>query len=101
MRTWIRQRVRLLLLAVVAGHIAAALVAAQSQETINATQNLRLDDVSRRVERFEAADVLARVALLESSVAEIKWLTRSAAVAVVGQLVLSIMERRRAKAGRE
>lgn len=75
--------------------MAAALVAAQSQDTINATQGQRVTDVDRRLQWLEDGNILTRLAVLEAGMGEIKWLVRAVAAHAVGQLLISVMDRRR------
>lgn len=84
---------RMLLLAVLGGH--AAMAYAQTQDAINATQVANINSLETRVEALERADLVSRVRVVESGLGEIQWLVRGMVLAVIGQLVLMVMENRR------
>lgn len=88
------------LLAAVAAHIVAAVIVAaaqQSQEVINANHTLILSGVEARLRALEDGRLLVRVAVLEESMGEIKWLTRGVTLAVVTQLAMALVDWRKAK----
>ena len=71
---------------------------AQSQETINATVNQRLAQLEVKHAAEELLRTESRLRVLENDAAEIKWLGRSVALVVAGQLVtmlLGLKDRRR------
>ena len=79
---------------------------AQSQETINANVTYQISELYRRIAEVEgqgakslstAWDLDARMRLLEHDMNEVKWLGRSVAAAVIGQLVIAGMGWRRRK----
>lgn len=84
--------------------VGAPLYAAQaSQEVINAQADARASELAHRVDALRQSvenldarlrDVETTRAVLVSDMTEVKWLARSAAIAVLGQLVLAGMRRR-------
>ena len=71
---------------------------AQSQETVNAIIAQRLATLEAKEAAEEHLRTESRLRVLENDAAEIKWLGRSVALVVAGQLVtmlLGLKERRR------
>ena len=79
--------------------IAAALfhgsrLLAQSQETINERVSIQQFVLEKRVDKLESIEAEARLRGLESDMGEVKWLGRTVALAVIGQLVLAALSMR-------
>ena len=93
-----RLRVNLILLGIVIGHFVVAVhLAAQSQDVINAMNGASIEHLSRRLGDLERLDIGTRLKVLEEAMAEVKWLTRGVALAVLGQLVSRILDLRQFK----
>ncbi len=64
-------------------------IQAQSQDAINAVTLQQVGDARRRIEDLERQSIAPRLAVLEENMFEVKWLGRTVAAAVIGQLVLA------------
>lgn len=70
---------------------------AQSQETINAVIDQKMGTLDGRVSKLEAMNSDPRLRVLESDMTEVKWLGRSVAGLVAGQLVVLLFGLRNGK----
>ena len=85
---WIR-RLALAQLVLMAAIFHTVRLLGQSQETINERVRILTENLQQRVASIEMADAAGRLRVLESDMAEVKWLGRSVALAVAGQLVIA------------
>jgi hypothetical protein len=65
------------------------------QAIINERQRYIMDDFNRRLMALENERYASRMAVLESDMSEVKWLGRGLALAIFGQLSLTVMSWRR------
>lgn len=87
-----------LLALVVGSWVVASYAAQESQDVINATTAFQIDGLSSRLTDLERADLGVRVAKLEESMGEVRWLARGVMAAVMGQLVIGLMDRKQVRA---
>jgi hypothetical protein len=90
-----RQLAHGLALVVIGGHVAAAIVHAQSQETVNAVVAASVRSIESRMDALERQDMPSRLRVVEENVGETKWLVRGVAGAFVVQIVSKLLENRR------
>lgn len=69
----------------------------QSQETVNAQNSYILNTISKDIDKLEAQNLDRRITLLEDTIFEVKWFGRTAAVALIGQFYMMLMERRKVR----
>lgn len=102
---WSRRQ--LVLLVVLVGHVAMAVVSAQrpmSRPTPSIpderaiVDGYRLDALERFMTDQQTKNFEIRLGILENEMGELKWLARAAALGVIGQIMLGLFERRRYRA---
>lgn len=76
--------------------VIAPAVAAQPQDVLNERARLAIETLTRDVETIQQIQAEARLRLLEADMTEVKWLGRTVAAALIGQLVLAGLAKREA-----
>lgn len=69
--------------------LCVSFAAAQSQETTNEVLRMNVSDNNRRLAELEKINADKRLSLIENDMGEVKWLGRSVAGAVIGQLLIA------------
>lgn len=74
---------------------------AQTQDTINERNRSAIESLSREVDGLRNLNFDSRLRVLEDTVVEVKWLGRTAASILLGQLLLGILANRKPLRGSE
>lgn len=68
---------------------------AQTQDTINERARSAIENNSNEIQTLRDQNLDARIATLEDTILEVKWLGRTAATILLGQLFLGILSSRK------
>jgi hypothetical protein len=67
---------------------------AQTQDTINERDRSAIETLNQEMDTLRALNLDSRLRVLEDTVLEVKWLSRTAAGVLLGQLMLGILANR-------